>query len=93
MLRADRRVTSSLWNPLTSGSSEDFNNFNSSEVAQKRDASQLQCSPTFVSVRATHLFQRRTPVLKWRDEQRTAGSRTKAADASRGSAVSVGVFQ
>ena len=35
MLRADRRVISSLWNPLTSGSSEDFNNFNSSQIAQK----------------------------------------------------------
>jgi len=34
-LRADRRVTSSLWNPLTSGSSEDFNNFKSSQIAQK----------------------------------------------------------
>ena len=35
MLRAARRVTSSLWNPLTSGSSEDFNNFNSSQIAQR----------------------------------------------------------
>jgi hypothetical protein len=35
MLRADGRVTSPLWNPLTSESSEDFNNFNSSQIAKK----------------------------------------------------------
>src|SRR2546430_1317349 len=44
-----------------------------------------------VSVRATHLFERPRPVLKWRDERRAEESGTKAPDACGSSAVSGGV--
>jgi hypothetical protein len=41
MLRADMRVTNSLWNPLILGSSEDFNNFNFVANSTKRGASRF----------------------------------------------------